>query len=57
MDENNPFYKADGGPMKPLAKLVIQKLREYKKSCSEQDETYLDFADLGAARPGENLRV
>ena len=40
--------------MKPLAKLVIQKLREYKKSCSEQDETYLDFADLGAARPGEN---
>ena len=43
--------------MKPLAKLVIQKLREYKKSCSEQDETYLDFADLGAARPGENQRL
>jgi len=45
LDENNPFYKAGGGPMKPLAKLVIQKLREYKKSCNELDETYLDFED------------
>jgi len=29
-----PFYKKGGGPMQPLAKLTIQKLREYKKSCS-----------------------
>lgn len=55
LDENNPFYKSDGGPMKPLAKLVIQKLREYKKSCSEQDETYRDFADLAASQAGERI--
>ena len=34
--------------MKPVAKLVIKKLREYKKSCSELDNDeesgYLDFA-------------
>jgi len=54
LDENNPFYKSDGGPMKPLAKLVIQKLREYKKSCSEQDETYRDFADLAASQAETN---
>lgn len=41
--------------MKPLAKLVIQKLREYKKSCSEQDETYRDFADLAASQAGERI--
>ena len=35
-DENNPFFKSEGGPLKPLAKLTIQKLREYKKSCSEK---------------------
>ena len=34
-DENNPFFKSEGGPLKPLAKLSIQKLREYKKSCSD----------------------
>ena len=49
MDENNPFFRAGGGPMKPVAKLVIKKLREYKKSCSELDNDkeesgYLDFA-------------
>ena len=43
-DENNPFYRADGGPMKPLAKLVIRKLREYRKSCS--DTSTSDFADI-----------
>ena len=46
LDENNPFYKADGGPMKPLAKLVIRKLREYKKSCRDQDETFLNFNEI-----------
>lgn len=34
-DENSPFFKPEGGPLKPLAKISIQKLREYKKSCSE----------------------
>jgi len=33
-----PFYQPDGGSMKPLAKLHIQKLREYKKSCSSHQE-------------------
>ena len=33
-DENSPFFKSEGGPLKPLAKISIQKLREYKKSCS-----------------------
>jgi len=37
-DENNPFFKSEGGPLKPLAKLSIQKLREYKKSCSDNLE-------------------
>ena len=32
--------------MKPLAKLVIRKLREYKKSCRDQDETFLDFNEV-----------
>ena len=36
--------------MKPLAKLVIQKLREYKKSCGELDETYLDFDDFSLSK-------
>ena len=30
--------------MKPLAKLVIRKLREYRKSCS--DTSTSDFADI-----------
>jgi len=37
-DENNPFFKSEGGPLKPLAKLSIQKLREYKKSCMNNQE-------------------
>ena len=44
-DENNPFFKSEGGPLKPLAKLSIQKLREYKKSCTNnQDDTANSFA-------------
>jgi len=35
-DENSPFFKPEGGPIKPLAKLTIQKLREYRKSCSSE---------------------
>ena len=42
--------------MKPLAKLVIQKLREYKKSCNELDETYLDFEN-SINFPGTTLRL
>jgi len=36
---SSPFYNPDGGQMKPLAKLTIQKLREYKKSCSLADDS------------------
>jgi len=43
-DENSPFFKAEGGPLKPLAKLSIQKLREYKKSCSEKISEITDYA-------------
>jgi len=32
-DENSPFFKSGGGTFKPVAKISIQKLREYKKSC------------------------
>ena len=34
--------------MKPLAKLVIRKLREYKKSCRDQDETFLNFNEISS---------
>ena len=30
-DENSPFYKPEGGPGKHLARIYIQKLREYKQ--------------------------
>jgi len=33
-DPSSPFYSSSGGPIQPLAKLTVQKLREYKKSCS-----------------------
>lgn len=33
-DPMSPFYSSSGGNMAPLAKLTVQKLREYKKSCS-----------------------
>ena len=43
--------------MKPLAKLVIHKLREYKKSCEDSDsepgEGYLDFADFASSHSGQ----
>ena len=53
-DENNPFYRADGGPMKPLAKLVIRKLREYRKSCSDTSSS--DFADI-VSHTGQQCEV
>ena len=34
----SPFYKSSGGPLRPLATLTIQKLREYKKACSNPEE-------------------
>ena len=34
----SPFYKSSGGPLRPLATLTIQKLREYKKACSSPEE-------------------
>ena len=37
-DPMSPFYKSSGGPLRPLATLTIQKLREYKKSCSSPEE-------------------
>lgn len=43
-DENSPFFKSEGGPLKPLAKISIQKLREYKKSCSvDSPESSITF--------------
>lgn len=37
-DPMSPFYKSSGGPLRPLATLTIQKLREYKKACSSPEE-------------------
>ena len=37
-DPMSPFYKSSGGPLRPLATLTIQKLREYKKACSSLEE-------------------
>ena len=34
----SPFYKSSGGPLRPLATITIQKLREYKKACSSPEE-------------------
>jgi len=37
-DPAAPFYDPTGAPMKPLAKLTIQKQREYRKSCLPDNE-------------------
>lgn len=51
-DPMAPFFKPGGGPMAPLARLVIQKLRDYKKSCSsapgDSPESELDLYSADA---------
>ena len=46
-DPRQPFWKEDGTPMKPLAKLTLTRQRLYKKSCGLDDVPFqeLDFYD------------
>ena len=41
--DDSPFYNKNGGLMKPLAVIKIQKMRDYRKSCNEGDDGGVSF--------------
>ena len=36
-DPRQPFWNETGAPMKPLAKLTVNRQRLYRKSCGDED--------------------
>ena len=43
-DPRQPFWNETGAPMKPLAKLTVNRQRLYRKSCND-DDTAVPFSE------------